>query len=206
MTQPIEQRRYTVEEYFELEEHSDEKYEYWDGYVVPLRGPLAMSGGSYAHSLIAMNVAGALRDRYRGGPCRVTGSDLRVKLRHAARFVYPDVSVVCGPPELDPRDKAKGTVLNPRLIVEVLSPSTQSIDRNQKLKNYLQIESLEEYLLVSQDAPRVESFFRQPGGSWLFTPVDGVDGILKVRSMNFEIPLREIFEGVEFPAETDGGI
>lgn len=200
MTLPIEQRHYSVEEYFQIEEQSDEKYEYWDGVLVPLREPLAMAGGSFQHALIAANVVAAFAPRLLGGPCQVLGSDLRVKLARSTRYVYPDASVVCGTPQLDPRDKGRGTICNPRLLIEVLSPSTQAIDRSEKLQNYLQIESVEEYLMVSQSQPRIEGFFRQPGGTWLFTPTDGLEAALVVRSLGFEIPLREIFLNVQFPS------
>lgn len=200
MTIPVEQRHYSVEEYFQIEEQSDEKYEYWDGMLVPLREPLAMAGGSYEHALIAANVVAALAPRLRDGPCRIIGADLRVKLARSTRYVYPDASVVCGPPQLDPRDKRRGTICNPRILIEVLSPSTQAIDRSEKLQNYLQIDSVEEYLMVSQHQPRVEGFFRQPGGTWLFTPSDGLDSSLTVRSLGFEVPLREIFLNAQFPA------
>ena len=201
MTLPIEQRHYSLEEYFQIEENSDEKYEYWDGVLVPLREPLAMAGGSYEHGVISVNIVRAFGNRLIGGPCQVLGSDLRVKLARSTRYVYPDVSVVCGPPQLDPKDKGRGTICNPRLLVEVLSPSTQALDRSEKLQNYLQIESVEEYLMVSQSQPRVESFFRQQGGTWLFTPIEGLDAALTVRSLGFQVPLREIFLNVQFRLE-----
>lgn len=200
MTLPLEQRHYSVEEYFQIEEQSDEKYEYWDGVLVPLREPLAMAGGSYEHGVIAANIVRAFGNRTLGGPCQVLGSDVRIKLARSTRYVYPDASIVCGQPQFDPKDRRHGTISNPRVLVEVLSPSTQAFDRNEKMQGYLQIESLEEYLMVSQSQPRIEGFFRQDGGTWLFTPVEGVDASLLVRSMKFDVPLREIFLNIEFPA------
>ena len=201
MTLPVEQHRYTVEEYFRLERDSAEKHEFWDGVLVPLGHLLAMAGGSYEHSLITANTARALGKRLEGGPCRVMSSDLRIKLSGSPRFVYPDVSVICGPPQFDPQDSNRATILNPRVIVEVLSPSTESADRSRKLQGYLQIPSVEEYMLVSQNQPRVESFFRQGGGSWLFTPIEGRELQLKVRSLDVIIPLVDIYTDVEFPAK-----
>ena len=198
MTVPVEQRRMSIEEYLRFESGSDEKHELWDGWLVPLGRALAMAGGSYEHSLITASVARALGNRLQGGPCRVMSSDLRIRLGKSARLVYPDVSVICGPPQFDPQDAGRGTLLNPRVVVEVLSPSTESIDLREKLQGYLQILSVEEYLLVSQAQPRVESFFRQEGGSWLFTPADGPESQLQVRSLNLNIPLSEIYAGVEF--------
>jgi Uma2 family endonuclease len=201
MTVPLKERRYTVEEYFEIEEGSDEKHEYWNGVLVPLREPLAMAGGSFEHGVISVNVLCALSNCLAGGTCTVLGSDVRVKLAQSTRYVYPDASVVCGPPQFDPKDKARGTIVNPRLVIEVLSPSTQLMDRSEKLQNYLQIESVEEYLIVSQSQPRVEGFFRQPGGTWLFTPVEGLESTLAVRCLGLSIPFREIFLNIQFPAE-----
>lgn len=205
MTLPVEQRRILIEEYLRLEGQSDEKHELWDGWVVPLGRALAMAGGSYEHSLITANTARACGNRIEGGPCRVLSSDLRIRLGASVRYVYPDVSVICGPPQFDPQDVDRGTVLNPRLVVEVLSPSTESIDRREKLQGYLQIETVEEYVLISQTQPRVESFFRQASGSWLFTPAEGPEAQLQVLSLKIVIPLSEIYAGVEFPPETHPG-
>lgn len=203
MTLPLEQRRYTLEEYFRLDDESDEKLEFWDGIIIPLGQMLAMAGGSYEHSIITACTVGALTSRLSGSSCRVLSSDMRIKVPQSPRYVYPDASVVCGPARFETPDKKHRTLTNPRAVIEVLSPSTEAFDRAGKLQQYLQIESLEEYLLVSQVEARVESFFRQEGGTWLFTPTAGLDAVLKIRSLELEIPLKEIYRDVEFPPSSD---
>jgi Uma2 family endonuclease len=199
MTQTLEQRRYTLEEYFRLDDESDEKLEYWDGIIIPLGRMLATSDGSYDHSLITASVIGAVGNRLVERPCRILSSNLRYRLPRSPLYVYPDASVVCGRPQYDTLDKAHRTIINPRVVIEVLSSSTEAFDRGEKFRQYLQMESLEEYVLISQAEPRVEAFFRQKGGTWLFTPVQGLDATLKVRCLNLEIPVIEIYRDVEFP-------
>lgn len=190
-------RRYTVEEYLEFERNSLEKHEYDDGDI------LAMAGATEPHVLVASNVQGWLWSRLRGGPCRPYGSDLRVRLVGRPKFVYPDVSVICGPPAFDPADASRSTVTNPTLVVEVLSPSTESYDRKGKFDRYRELASFQEYVLVSQDVPRIETFFRQPDGTWIFDAGVGLEALVKLRSLTIELPLAEAYLGVEFPAGED---
>jgi Uma2 family endonuclease len=199
MTYPLEQRRYTEEEYLQLEEQSQEKHEYWDGHLIPLSELLAMAGGTYEHSLISINVARAIGNRLAGGPCRVLGSDMRVKIPRSPRYCYPDASIVCGQPQFQPSDKKRLSILNPRAIVEVLSEGTEAFDRTKKFHTYLKVPSLEEYILVSQKEARVESYFRQSDGGWLFNNCEGIDSVLKIHCVNIEIPMSEIYLDVEFP-------
>lgn len=194
MTLPAESRRYSVQQYLELEGAADIKHEFHNGEI------LAMSGGSAAHSLIALNVGAELRNRLKGKPCRAFESNLRISIPKSGKFVYPDVSVICGPLQLEPADPKGETVLNPRLVVEVLSPSTESYDRRDKFDSYRLIESLEEYVLVSQDEPRIEVFLRQADGSWAFTAFSGIDATARFRSIQIELPLSEAFAGVDFAA------
>src|SRR5450755_1942635 len=112
-------RRYTVEEYLRLEHESPEKHEYRDGEII------AMAGGTYEHSLIIANIIGELRGRLKGTPCRVNESNLRVRVARTVRYSYPDLAVVCGEPQFDPKDVNRTTVTNPRLVVEVISESTE---------------------------------------------------------------------------------
>jgi Uma2 family endonuclease len=189
---PAAKRRYTIEEYYELERTSSERHEFDDGEI------LAMSGGSPPHSLVAVNVAAELRNRLKGSPCRPYGSDLRVRLAPLSRCVYPDVTVICGPLQYDPDDRSRHAVVNPTLVVEVLSPSTEAYDRGAKFKDYRQVNSLQEYVLVSQHAPLIEVFFRQPDGTWRFTPVSGVESDAHLRSIQVDLPLAEVYAGVEF--------
>ena len=186
-------RSVTVEEYLRIENDSSERHEYRDGEI------LAMGGGTYEHSLITTNVLGELRNALKGKPCRALESNLRVRIARRARYMYPDAMVVCGPPDFDPADGGRRSVLNPRVVVEVLSPSTEAYDRREKFDAYRDIPSLEEYVLVTSDQPRIEVFLRQGGGAWLFTPIAGREGIVRLQSLGIELPLAEIFAEVEFP-------
>jgi Uma2 family endonuclease len=197
MSVPAEQqRRYTFEEYLRLEEASPEKHEFRHGRIV------SMAGGTYEHALISTNVVGYLRGQLAGSPCRALGSDMRVRLGSDVRS-YPDASAVCGPPQFDPQDPKRTTITNPRVIVEVLSPSTAAYDRGEKFQDYLRIESLQEYVLVSQDQPRVETFFRQPDGTWAFAYFEGLETVAKFRSVGVDVALREVYAGITFPAAED---
>jgi Uma2 family endonuclease len=192
-------RRYTVEEYFEIERGSNERHEYIEGLIIPLSELLAMAGGSFNHGLIAGNVARGLGNRLQNGPCRVVQSELRVRIPRRSLYVYPDVVVVCDKPEFDPERKAGDSLTNPRIVVEVLSPSTERYDRGDKFKRYLELDSLREYVLISQVEPSVESFLRQDDGSWRLDFVKGLDAVAKFRSLSIELPMSEIYATVEFP-------
>lgn len=190
---PPEHQRFTVEEYFRREETAADKHEFRDGQIV------MMAGGTRFHSLITTNVLVALGNRLNGKSCEVYDSNLRVRVPRRLRYVYPDITVVCGKFEPDPNDPGGGSVLNPKLIVEVLSPSTEGYDRGEKFDGYRQIESLEEYVLISQSSAHVQTFLRQKEGLWLFDASAGIEGTAKLKSLSLEIPLTEIYAGVEFP-------
>jgi len=188
-------RRDTLEEYFKLARESEEKLEYIDGQVV------AMAGGTYNHSLICANTVGELRNGLKGKPCQVLESNLRIGIRRAGRYTYPDIPVVCGEPEFDPKDEE--TITNPRLLIEVLSPSTERSDRGEKFLRYRMLESLQEYVLIAQDRPQVETYYRHPDGGWLLMTYTGLTATIKLRSVDVDLPLSEIYAGVKFPPEED---
>jgi Uma2 family endonuclease len=190
---PVEKRRYTVKEYLRRELNAPERHEYHDGEI------LAMSGGSDTHSFIIANVIREFGNALKGKPCSVGEGNLRVRNRHAARYVYPDASVICGDREHDPEDPSGHTVLNPRVIVEVLSPTTEAYDRGDKFEYYQGIASLEEYVLVAQDRPSAQSFLRQPDATWSMMGVNGLEGTLRLRSLQIEVPLAEIYYRIQFP-------
>jgi Uma2 family endonuclease len=189
--------RYSVEEYLRLEADAVEKHEYRDGEIV------AMAGGSYEHSLIIANLIGEVRNRLKGGPCRVFDSNLRIRLARTTLYTYPDASVICGELQFDPKDRNRTTVLNPRVVIEVLSPATEAYDRGEKFRGYLGLESLREYVLLSQHTPLMETYFRRGDGTWLFTPAPGLDAVAKLRSLDVELPLAEVYAGVQFPPEPE---
>lgn len=194
MTQAASHHRYTIEEYLRRERDSVEKHEFDDGEI------LAMAGATRVHVLITGNVHGELRNRLRGKPCVPYGSDLRIRLSSPPKFVYPDVTVICGEPLADPDDRRGESFLNPRVIVEVLSSSTERYDRQEKFDRYRGIESFREYVLVSQDQARIETFYRQADGTWGFDVFTGLDAIVRLRSLgDLDLPLSEVYAGVEFP-------
>jgi Uma2 family endonuclease len=113
--------------------------------------------------------------------------------------VYPDVPVICGKAEFDPRDDRNETVTNPRLVIEVLSPSTELHDRGEKFRRYRELQSLQEYVLVSQERPSIETYFRQADGTWLMAPYFGMQSVIRLRSVEIDLPMTEIYAGVDFP-------
>jgi Uma2 family endonuclease len=191
---PQAKPRHSVQEYLQNERIAVEKHEFRDGEI------LMMPGGTAKHSLITANIICEIGNRLKGKPCRLYESNLRIGIPRRRIFTYPDASVICGPPQPDPNDPAGETMINPRLIIEVLSPTTEAYDRGEKFNGYRDLDSLAEYVLVSQETPRVETFFRQDHGTWLLSPVSGLDSTVKLRSLEIELPLREVFAGVEFPA------
>lgn len=200
MTQPLPYpRKLTIEEYLEIERTSVEKHDYRDGELIAINQIIAMAGGMPMHSLTIANTISTLSSRARGGPCRVFDSNLRIGILSKARLMYPDISVICGELLYDPRDKGMTTVTNPRVIVEVLSPGTEDYNRTDKFDRYREIDSFEEYVLISYAAPRVETYRRRSDGGWTFDVFIGLDATAMVTSLGIEVPLREIYAGVEFP-------
>lgn len=159
MNQPAEKLPLTPEAYLAWERQQLDKHEYFGGEV------FAMAGASREHNLIVGNVVGELRNLLRKHTCEVYPSDLRVHVPLTGLYTYPDASVVCGRPELT--DEAGDTLLNPSVLVEVLSPSSEAYDRGKKFEQYRSIASLRDYLLVSSESAHVEHYARQPDGSWL---------------------------------------
>jgi Uma2 family endonuclease len=180
------------QEYLTRERAAEFRSEYYDGHVY------AMSGGSASHAQIASNLTRELGMALRHKPCGVMQSDLRVRVPPARFYTYPDVIVVRG--EMRFADDQKDTLLNPTLLIEVLSSSTESHDRVFKFDRYAQIESLQEYVLVSQFSSRLEIFLRQPGNQWLFSAVTGLKSTCTFASVGATIPLTEIYHRIEFPA------
>lgn len=184
--------RISPEEYLEIERHAATRSEYLDGEI------FAMTGGSFGHNIIVANLVGELRQQLKGRSCMVAPSDLRVHLPATGLYTYPDVVAICGEPRF--KDEVFDTLLNPTLIIEVLSPTTEAYDRGKKFEHYDTIESLAEYVLVSQDTPRVEQYVRQDGGRWLFTATSGLDGKVALPSIGCELALAEIYDKVPFGA------
>ena len=192
MALPAAKPRYTIEEYLAKERDALDRHEYHDGEI------LAMSGGIVKHSRVGTNAIVALGAALRGKPCQPYGPDLRVSIQQSRRYVYPDVTVICGDPILDPKDDRGETIINPTVIVEVLSPSSERYDRTEKFDHYWQIPTLQEYVLISQTSARVESYVRRGAGPWLFNTFAGKDQVAQFASIEVNIPLAEIYSGVSF--------
>jgi Uma2 family endonuclease len=182
--------RLTEAEYLEIERRAECKSEFLDGEM------FAMAGGTPNHSLIAANLIFALMMQLKGGPCRVYTSDLRVKVQESGLYTYPDVSVVCGPEQLE--DEHDDVLLNPTVIIEILSDSREAYDRGRKFEFYRRLASLREYLLVSQHKPLVEQFIRQDNGAWLLHEIAGLEGKLKLPSLGFTIEMAEVYTHIRF--------
>ena len=192
MALPQTTHRLTEAEYLALERAAvGVRSEFYDGEM------FAMAGGTRRHSLIGTNLTVEFGNKLRGHRCRPYNTDLRVKIEATGLFTYPDLSVVCGKPVL--LDQGMDTLLNPTLLAEVLSESTESYDRGKKFQHYQQIPSLKEYLLISQDEPRIEQFVRQDDDRWLLRETLGLESRLELPSLGITIDLAEIFTDVEFP-------
>lgn len=167
---------------------------------------VAMAGGTHDHALIATNFLREVGSALKGKPCRSYGSDLKVAILKRRRITYPDGLIICGPTEYHPdAAQSRDVVTNPRVLIEVLSTSTEQYDRTEKFDLYRDIDSFEEYVLVSQLAARVETYRRFPDGSWHFEAAAGVDAAARLGSIEVTIPLREIYTGIEFPTAQQVG-
>lgn len=175
-------------EYLAIERQAEYKSEYVDGVMY------AMAGASERHNLITANVIITIGVQLRKTPCKVYPSDMKVCLPDSRKFFYPDISVVCG--ETRFADKERDVLLNPLLVVKVLSESTAAYDRGKKFQSYQQIESLQEFLLIAQDEFVVEHYARQPDGKWLYTKATGLEAALSLPSLRCEIALRDVYDKV----------
>ena len=178
----------TPEEYLAFERKATMKHEYLNRQIV------AMSGASFAHNFITANIAIHLGIQLMDGECRVVTSDMRVKAIQTESYFYPDVVVVCGEPRAE--DDTFDTLLNPTVIVEVLSPSTETYDRVEKFEHYQHIASLKDYILISQDKVHIEHYCRQ-GAGWLQTEFQGLEAVLPLLSIGCELRLRDVYRRVE---------
>ncbi len=175
------------EEYIEIERNSEIKHEYFDGEI------FAMSGASRSHNLIVANVVGELRSQLKKKPCRVYPSDMRLKIETTKLYTYPDAMIVCGQDKFD--DDHKDMLLNPDVIIEVLSDSTESYDRGKKFENYRKIASLKEYVLISQDVRKIEKFLKN-GKFWIFAETDDDNSEMILESVGCSLNLDEVYDKV----------
>ena len=193
MAAPIQQH-YTAEEYLAYERQAAYKSEYIAGQI------LAMSGASWEHSPSAGNLLGVLSTQLRDRPGTVHASALRVKVRTKGMYSYPDLVVVCGEPQFE--DSQLDTLLNPTVIIEVLSPSTEAYDRGAKFGYYRALPSLHEYLLIAQDKMLIEHYVRAEE-TWVLTAISDPAAVLRLPAIDCIVPLAEIYRKVSFPANSE---
>lgn len=183
----------TEADYLAFERNSDTKHEYANGKIY------AMTGASWQHNVICANVVTALNMQLAKSPCVVV-NDMRVQVAAAKSYRYPDVAVVCDPPQF--ADERTDTITNPALLIEVLSPSTALVDRNEKLREYRQLASLQAYLLIARDEPRIERFLRQDAQNWLYADVTGLDARLALPApLNGALALADVYRKITFDGD-----
>lgn len=182
----------SIEDYLAIDCASDRRHELVNGEIY------AMTGGSANDALIAANLIAALGQGLRGKPCRVYSSDLRIHVAESSMFTYPDVSVVCGGLQIAPYGGSE-SVQNPKLLIEVLSPGTESYDRGEKFAHYRRIASLSDYLLVAQDRIRIERFERR-GNEWVLSEASDMASSLSLTSIGCSLAVHDVYSNVDLPA------
>ncbi len=185
----------TEKEYLALDADSDSRYEYVDGYVI------AMAGASREHNIIALNTSTSLNVQLRDTPCEIYQSDMRVQTKVNKGYRYPDIVVVCGAPTF--ADTSPVSLTNPTLIIEILSSSTADKDALQKAEEYRQMASVQEYVLIAQDSPHIQRYYRQDDINWLFTELIGLDKQLTLKSIDCVLMFSEVFRRIEFEANSE---
>jgi Uma2 family endonuclease len=185
----------TAEEYLAIERRSETKHEFYRGEM------FAMSGASRKHNLITFNLAGIFHSQIKDRDCDAYISDMRVQVASTSSYVYPDAVVTCEHPQFE--DGHLDTLLNPMLVVEVLSETTENYDRGKKFERYRKIGSLREYLLISQDRAHIEHFVRHDDGNWLMSDVSGLGAIVELSSVKCELALADIYAKVELPLQAE---
>jgi Uma2 family endonuclease len=178
------------EEYLAVERESDTKSEYYDGVVY------AMTGARINHIRIVTNLTVELATQLRGRRCDVLSNEMKVRLQNSRKFFYPDVTVVCGEPLF--HDEREDIILNPLLVIEVLSKSTEAFDRGAKFQAYQTLDSLKEYVLVAQDKPIIEQYVRQSDGKWTYTALVGLENSLTLPSVECTLNLSAVYDKVDF--------
>ena len=188
----LPKRYFTPEEYLELELKAEYKSQYVAGEI------FAMAGAQPPHVVIESNLIANLHASFRGRSCNVYTSNIRVRVRPGDLWTYPDVTALCGEPQFETASNPQSLV-NPQVIFEVLSPSTEAFDRGDKFTRYRRLSTLTDYVLVASERMQVEHFVRQPNGAWTMTEYSQPEHIVPLSSLKCELPLAEIYERVIFP-------
>ena len=194
----LPKRFFTPDEYLDLEVKAPYKSQYVGGEI------FAMAGTHPVHNEILGNIVAGLHGRFRGRPCRVYFQDIRLQDKPGELYTYPDAMALCGEPRFDSTHKPYG-LLNPQVIIEVLSPLTAEFDRGDKFMRYRKLESLTDYVLVASEQMGVEHFVRQADGAWSFRAYERLDEELVLASVDCKVPLAEIYDKVVFPEPDFGG-
>jgi Uma2 family endonuclease len=194
MSSAVIEPRYTAAEYLAREREAEYKSEYVNGHI------FAMSGASRQHNIVAGNIYREINSQLRGRPCESYISDMRVRVSETGLYTYPDVVAVCG--DIHFADGQSDTLLNPTVIVEVLSSSTEAYDRGDKFVHYRRLESLQDYLLVSQETARVEHYVRQEE-KWMLSEASALTDTVHLASVQCDLTLGDIYDKVQFPNITD---
>lgn len=187
-------KKWTIEEYLEMENAADEKHEYYQGEI------FAMSGAKLAHNIITRNTFGALIHKLKGKSCQPFGSDFRIHIPSNTLFTYPDISIFCG--EIKTLNNDEWNALNPTALIEVLSPSTKSYDRGDKFKLYRDIPSLQEYILIDSATVSVEAFSVNASGLWELKEYKDITERLSIHAIQTELPLKDIYESTKLSVNT----
>lgn len=182
-------RHLTPEEYLTIERQTEVRSEYFDGEM------FLMAGANERHNLIVSNIVGELRSQFKNRPCKVYPRDMRVRIPATTLYTYPDVIAICDKPQFE--DEHNDTLLNPNVIIEVLSDSTEAYDRGRKFEHYRTLESLSDYLLVVQDTHRIEHFTRQTDGRWLLSISHTLEDVVEIESVGCRLILAEVYDKVE---------
>ena len=183
-----EKQYITPEQYLESERLALEKHEFYLGEI------FAMSGASFRHNQIFKNTYGNLFNKLKGKPCQPYGSDLRIHIPNNSLYTYPDISIICGKPEMT--DKVKDTITNPSVIIEILSKSTYDYDKGQKFTLYRDIDSLREYILIDSMSIRVEHYFKNEDSSWTLKDYRTIDAKLNIETISFDLLLSDVYADV----------
>lgn len=206
----VPKRKLTEAEYLAIERDAEFKSEFYNGVMYPLhwdatetnrKGPRAMAGASRFHNSVKENLIVQLGMQFDGKPCRTYSSDQRVRLTETGMYAYPDIVIVCDPPEYAEDDP--DALVNPQVVIEILSPSTERYDRGFKFAQYRQRKSIREYVLVSQDEVRIERFVRQPDDSWLLTTHTDPDAEFEFRTVPAKVKISAVYRDVDFDPAGD---
>ena len=189
------EKLWTAEEYLDFEREADDRHEFLDGYI------FKMAGESLSHSRICVNISREVSSRLLGKPCEALSSNMKVRTSTASLFSYPDLTIVCGEPQF--HDTKKDVVINPRVIFEVLSPSTEKYDRGVKFSRYrMGNNSLTDYVLIAQETSLIEHYHRESDGRWLYISYNYLTDIFRLKELEIEIPLDIIYDRVEIQPQT----